>query len=97
MLIVRQANHRGHEVHDRVCDAALQLSLVPGFVATSYDEIAERADVARRTAFNHFPRKIDFISEWVSADVVRWRAGCARTWPRARTRLCCRGITSSSW
>jgi AcrR family transcriptional regulator len=52
---------RWREVHDRVYDAALELFLAQGFVATSYDEIAERADVARKTAFNHFPRKIDFI------------------------------------
>jgi AcrR family transcriptional regulator len=55
---------RWREVHDRVYDAALELFLVQGFVATSYDEIAERADVARKTAFNHFPHKTDFIGEW---------------------------------
>ena len=55
---------RWREVHDRVYSAALELFLAQGFVATSYDEIAERADVARKTAFNHFPRKIDFIGEW---------------------------------
>jgi len=55
---------RWREVHDRVYDAALELFLIQGFAATSYDEIAERADVARKTAFNHFPRKIEFISEW---------------------------------
>jgi len=46
---------RWREVHDRVYDAALELFLVQGFVATSYDEIAERADVARKTAFNPLP------------------------------------------
>ena len=55
---------RWREVHDRVYDAALKLFLSQGFAASSYDEIAECADVARKTAFNHFPRKIDFIGEW---------------------------------
>jgi AcrR family transcriptional regulator len=28
------------------------------------EEIAERADVTRKTAFNHYARKRDFIGEW---------------------------------
>lgn len=55
---------RWHQVHDRLYQAACELSLESGFVGTSVDEIAERADVARKTAFNHFPRKRDFIGEW---------------------------------
>jgi AcrR family transcriptional regulator len=30
------------------------------------DDIAERADVARATVFNHFPRKAAFIDEWTA-------------------------------
>jgi AcrR family transcriptional regulator len=55
---------RWHEAHDRLYQAACELFLEKGFVATSVDEIAERADVARKTAFNHFPRKRDFTAEW---------------------------------
>lgn len=50
--------------HDRLYDAACELFLEKDFVATSVDEIAERADVARKTAFNHYPRKRDFVAEW---------------------------------
>lgn len=57
---------RWHEVHDRLYDAACDLFLANGYRATSVDEIAERADVARKTAFNHYPRKRDFIGEWGS-------------------------------
>jgi AcrR family transcriptional regulator len=35
-----------------------------GFDSTTMDDIAERADVARATVFNHFPRKAAFIDEW---------------------------------
>lgn len=55
---------RWHQVHDRLYQAACELSLESGFVDTSVEQIAERADVARKTAFNHFPRKRDFILEW---------------------------------
>lgn len=55
---------RWHEAHDRLYDAACELFLKSGYVETSVDDIAERADVARKTAFNHYPRKRDFISEW---------------------------------
>ena len=55
---------RLQEVHDRLYEAACELFLERTFSATSVDEIAERADVARKTAFNHYPRKRDFIAEW---------------------------------
>lgn len=55
---------RLQEVHDRLYEAACELFLERSFSATSVDEIAERADVARKTAFNHYPRKRDFIAEW---------------------------------
>lgn len=51
-------------LHDAIYDAACELFLEADFETTSVDQIAERADVARKTAFNHFPRKRDFISEW---------------------------------
>jgi AcrR family transcriptional regulator len=52
------------QLHDAIYDAACELFLEADFESTSVDQIAERADVARKTAFNHFPRKRDFISEW---------------------------------
>lgn len=57
---------RWHEAHDRLYDAACELFVESGYLGTSVDEIAERADVARKTAFNHYPRKRDFIGEWGS-------------------------------
>jgi len=52
------------EAHDRLYASACELFLEKDFLATSVDDIAERADVARKTAFNHYPRKRDFIAEW---------------------------------
>jgi len=53
----RRDRHR-QATRTRILDAALALFLEQGYAATSVDEIAERADVARRTLFNHFVRKL---------------------------------------
>ncbi|MBZ5739562.1 TetR/AcrR family transcriptional regulator [Nocardioides mangrovi] len=55
---------RWRQLHGTIYDAACELFLETGFEETSMDQIAERADVARKTAFNHFPRKRDIIAEW---------------------------------
>jgi AcrR family transcriptional regulator len=47
-------------------DAAISLFVEKGFDSTTMDDIAERADVARATVFNHFPRKAAFIDEWTA-------------------------------
>jgi len=46
--------------------AAISLFVEKGFDSTTMDDIAERADVARATVFNHFPRKAAFIDEWTA-------------------------------
>jgi TetR/AcrR family transcriptional regulator, cholesterol catabolism regulator len=60
----RRDRHR-QATRKRILDAALALFLEQGYAATSVDEIAERADVARRTLFNHFARKQDLLAAWV--------------------------------
>jgi len=60
----RRERHR-LATRTRILDAALALFLEQGYAATSVDEIAERADVARRTLFNHFVRKQDLLAAWV--------------------------------
>jgi AcrR family transcriptional regulator len=49
---------------DRVYAAAIELFIERGFDKTTMDDIAERADVARATVFNHFQRKAAFLDEW---------------------------------
>ncbi|MFE0026030.1 TetR/AcrR family transcriptional regulator [Amycolatopsis sp. NPDC059021] len=56
---------RKQQTRQRLYTAALELFAARGFDATTYDEIAQRADVARQTAFNYFPRKEDFVKAWV--------------------------------
>jgi TetR/AcrR family transcriptional regulator, cholesterol catabolism regulator len=45
------------ELELRIRRAAAQLFHARGYEATTVDEIAERADVAKATLFNYFPRK----------------------------------------
>lgn len=55
---------RRQDTRERIIAAALELIRTQGYAATSVDAIAERADVARRTLFNHFPRKQDLLAAW---------------------------------
>jgi AcrR family transcriptional regulator len=52
-------------VRQRLLEAALAAFAEKGYRASTIDEIAERADVARATAFNHYPRKEDFLLELI--------------------------------
>lgn len=58
----RERNKRA--VRERIIDAAVDLIVEKGFANTTMDEVAERADVARATVFNHFTKKQDLIHGW---------------------------------
>jgi AcrR family transcriptional regulator len=55
---------RREQIRARILDAALELFAARGYEATSVDQIADHADLARRTVFNHFPRKRDMLAVW---------------------------------
>jgi AcrR family transcriptional regulator len=54
---VSRRERKKDETRERITRAALGLFSEKGFVATTVDEIAQRADVAKGTFFNYFPRK----------------------------------------
>jgi len=58
------------ETRRRIFDAAIKLFTDKGFEATTVDEIAAAADVAKGTFFNYFPRKEDIVhflfEEWTA-------------------------------
>jgi AcrR family transcriptional regulator len=68
----RRTRHRERR-RDEVYAVAVALFLEQGFDNTTMDQIADRADVARATVFNYFPRKTAFLDEWT----VRRRARSA--------------------
>ena len=51
-------------MRERLLAAALELFEAQGFDATTIDQIADRADVARQTVLNHYPAKKDFVAAW---------------------------------
>lgn len=55
---------RREDTRRRLFHVASELFAESGFDATTYDDIARAAGVARQTVFNHFPRKEDFAFEW---------------------------------
>jgi AcrR family transcriptional regulator len=61
----RRAQRRA-QGRQRVFRAAVELFVERGFDATTMDDIAARADVARATVFNYFQRKTAFLDEWTA-------------------------------
>jgi len=58
----RQRERRRAELYD----AAIELFVEKTYEGTTMEDIADRADVARATVFNHFPRKAAFLREWAT-------------------------------
>ena len=58
---MNRMDRRKMEVRDRILGAAFDLFLSQGVSATTIEEICERADVANRTFFNHFPTRQDMM------------------------------------
>lgn len=57
MIDISRRQRKREAVHRNVLDAAQRLFAERGVAGTTVDEIAEAADVARQTVFNHFPYK----------------------------------------
>jgi len=54
---------RRRELHERILESAVSLFRCKGFEATTALEIANSADVAEKTFYNHFPTKQHLIEE----------------------------------
>ena len=54
---------RRRELHSRIIEAAIDLFKRKGFAGTTALEIADTADVAEKTFYNHFPTKQHLIEE----------------------------------
>jgi AcrR family transcriptional regulator len=74
----------------RIFRAAIDLFLEKGFDATTIEEIAEKADVAKGTVFNYFRQKTEFLvaayREWIV--LIRSDLGPVESWSGpARSQL----------
>lgn len=56
-----RAERKKREVRERIVDAAACLVIAKGARTVSMDEVAEKADVARRTLFNYFESKDELL------------------------------------
>jgi AcrR family transcriptional regulator len=61
-------------MHERLYASALELFAEQGYERTTIDQIAEHADVARGTFFNHFQRKEDLVTTWAQQRQEKLRA-----------------------
>src|SRR5262245_13643352 len=61
-LELSRRERKKEETKERIVKAALKLFRQNGLEGTTVDEIAERADVAKGTFFNYFPRKESVLS-----------------------------------
>ena len=63
---ISRRERKKEETRQRIFKAAIKLFRERGFPSTTVDDIAERADVAKGTFFNYFPRKeavLAYLSE----------------------------------
>ena len=58
---MNRLDRRKLEIRERILSAAYQSFLERGVADTTLEDICERADVANRTFFNHFPTRIDMM------------------------------------
>ncbi|MDX3067094.1 MULTISPECIES: TetR/AcrR family transcriptional regulator [Streptomyces] len=61
---VGRQERRRRKLHDQLYETAVGLFVAQGYEATTMEQIAEAADVARATVFNHFAQKVGFLEEW---------------------------------
>jgi AcrR family transcriptional regulator len=57
------------ELRARIVEAARGLFAEQGFAETRVTDICERADIAQKTFFNHFPTKLDLLREIAQAGI----------------------------
>lgn len=71
IIEIGRRQRKREALHARLLSAADQLFRERGVSRTTVDDIAEAADVARQTVFNHFPYKEAFALELGAASVHR--------------------------
>ena len=64
--IPSRRERRKLELRSRILDAAVELFDRRGFASTRVADICEKADIAHKTFFNHFPAKRDLLHEIAS-------------------------------
>jgi len=85
---------------DHIADTAAGLFDAHGYAAVTMEQIAEAADVAKRTLYNHFPTKEAVLAHWLDAELARDLVHLHAEVARRRTfvsRLGCLLDASAAW
>jgi AcrR family transcriptional regulator len=83
-------DRRKEKTKQAIVAAAMRLIQKHGFDATTMEQIAEKADVAKGTLYNYFPVKEAIVSEWVrrtSIEKNETRLQELPAMPDTRTRM----------
>src|SRR3977135_1732145 len=84
-LELSRRERKKEETRERIFKAACKLFRDKGCESTTIDDIAEKADVAKGTFFNYFPRKeavLGYLSEtWIGEAEERTSAILSSTGP----------------
>jgi len=78
------------ETRQKIIEVAMDLFQRQGFNNTTMEQIAEVADIARKTLYNHFPVKEAIVDEYVngiSEGLAKTTFDNLRNLPDTRTRL----------
>lgn len=68
-LDVSRRERKKDETRERIALTAIRLFREKGFEATTIDEIAGEADVAKGTFFNYFPRKETVLAHFAATEI----------------------------
>jgi len=88
--VSNRTERRKEETRQKIIDVALQLFRQHGIDAVTMEQIAETADIARGTLYNHFPVKEAIICEYIerlSVTLNAERIERIRRLPDTRTRM----------
>ncbi|MFF0018478.1 TetR/AcrR family transcriptional regulator [Streptomyces sp. NPDC005374] len=62
--VTGRRERKRRQVRDQLYEAAVDLFVSQRYEATTMDRIADAADVARATVFDHLSQKVGFLEEW---------------------------------
>ncbi len=85
-----RTERKKRKTREKIIRVAVDLFQEQGFNSTTMEQIAARADVARKTLYNHFPVKDAIIDEYVkaiSSRLARESLETIRNLPDTRSRL----------
>lgn len=88
------------ETRQNIVSTAMRLFKRQGFESTTLDQIAEEADVAKKTIYNHFPNKEDIVIDYIQSEIVRTEAENLRLFaqlPDTKSRLMAATVGFLEW